>query len=257
MSSTFTTFIQSQFSAPVASPHLNLIQHLKAVHPQSQHVSVLYTMPQPPFPLSGYLDAIGIEPAVVEAETRSTFYYDQDTSTIYAKAVVGVTDFMHDSTSFRAYKASWTQEFGRALEFYHLVFDGLDDSAGKKLIEAVYAWGQELKEEIWVFEGGQWGKNKQLYKAVQSANWDDVVLGDEFKDGLRRDTKTFFESKEAYVSLNITWKRGILLLGPPGNGKTESIKALLNETKGAAPLYVKSFVTCRVCLSKALMGAHL
>lgn len=35
---------------------------------------------------------------------------------------------------------------------------------------------------------------------------------------------------------------GLLLLGPPGNGKTESIKVLLKES-GQAALYVKSFTT--------------
>ncbi|KIP02821.1 hypothetical protein PHLGIDRAFT_59041, partial [Phlebiopsis gigantea 11061_1 CR5-6] len=113
----------------------------------------------------------------------------------------------------------------------------------RALAEAVFRWSHELKEEIWVFEGGGWRKNKKLYRAVQSASWDDVVLEDEFKEGLRRDTRTFFASQAAYDSLGITWKRGILLLGPAGNGKTESIKALLNETKGVSPLYVKSFTT--------------
>lgn len=36
-------------------------------------------------------------------------------------------------------------------------------------------------------------------------------------------------------------------LGPPGNGKTESIKVLLKES-GISSLYVKSFNTNRVCL---------
>ncbi|EIM84771.1 P-loop containing nucleoside triphosphate hydrolase protein [Stereum hirsutum FP-91666 SS1] len=87
-----------------------------------------------------------------------------------------------------------------------------------------------------------WTANKQLYKAVQAASWEDVVLEDAFKEGLRRDTKGFFESKDIYEDLETIWKRGILLLGPPGNGKTESIKALLKETDYPA-LYVKSFTT--------------
>jgi len=69
-----------------------------------------------------------------------------------------------------------------------------------------------------------------------------LVQREEFREDLRRDTRTFFESKDVYDGLGVVWKRGILLLGPPGNGKTESIKALLKETAYPA-LYVKSFTT--------------
>lgn len=242
MPSSFTSVLESQLSAPLPYPQLNIIKALKAEHPQSQHLTVLDLGANTHFPLSAYLDTIGITPTIVEAETHSTTHYKSDARSIYNVVIAGISELTYGKVDFRVYKTTWNDNRQRYC-LYHLVFAGADDSVGKKLVKEVYDWANDLKDEIWVFEGGQWSKNQKLYEAVQSANWDDVILDDKFKDGLRRDTKTFFESKEAYTSLGITWKRGILLLGPPGNGKTESIKALLHEMKGVSPLYVKSFTT--------------
>ncbi|KAH8110598.1 P-loop containing nucleoside triphosphate hydrolase protein [Phellopilus nigrolimitatus] len=115
-------------------------------------------------------------------------------------------------------------------------------SAGHNLISDIYRWAGSLKDEIWVFQDGCWMKDQALWAAIRSASWDDMVLEKEFLEGLRRDTRTFFENSKIYHELGVVWKRGLLLLGPPGNGKTETIKVLLKES-GQAALYVKSFST--------------
>jgi SpoVK/Ycf46/Vps4 family AAA+-type ATPase len=67
-----------------------------------------------------------------------------------------------------------------------------------------------------------------------------LILPAALKDDIRADITSFFASRDVYARYRIPWKRGILFLGPPGNGKTHAVKALLNEVNCTC-LYVKTF----------------
>jgi hypothetical protein len=105
---------------------------------------------------------------------------------------------------------------------------------------AVCAWNSAIEETILVFEDGYWQKNRDLYLAIQRATLDTLVLGGTLKEQLHRDLLAFFDARPVYERAGIPWKRGIVLIGPPGNGKTHAIMALIN-TLDKPCLYVKSF----------------
>ncbi|KAK3618873.1 hypothetical protein LTR56_024387 [Elasticomyces elasticus] len=100
--------------------------------------------------------------------------------------------------------------------------------------------------EIYVFDRGCWQKNEELWKSVQSASWNDVILDPVMKNTLINDVQGFFDSRAVYEEVHVPWKRGIIMHGTPGCGKTISIKALMHslEEKNVASLYVKSFDSC-------------
>jgi len=114
-----------------------------------------------------------------------------------------------------------------------------------KLLMAIGAWGNHLHNEIYVFDNSMWRNDKEIWEAIQGSSWDEVILEPAMKQNLIRDLQGFFDNREPYKKLSVPWKRGIILHGVPGNGKTISIKALIKSLYSRPDpipsLYVKSF----------------
>ncbi|KAK9486481.1 P-loop containing nucleoside triphosphate hydrolase protein [Lipomyces starkeyi] len=248
--------LDDAYAGRSVNTHYRLFESVKKHHPNDQILS----LDDPYIDLSGFLVSKNVtEDVLIGAQvpkqhimlTRSDnarnswvsgpFYDEEETHqppTLEKALRNGVFEVDYASTHFNIYQFHWT-DFHGPMRAIYLVFDGEDLTAGTQLVQDIYHWMENLKDEIWVFDQG-WRKDKDMYKVVQSADWKGIILEADMLHNLRRDTSVFFDSEDAYRSLNVAWKRGILLIGSPGNGKTEAIKAII---KGAAVpcLYVKSF----------------
>lgn len=116
-----------------------------------------------------------------------------------------------------------------------------DSSAiAEKFYDAVCGWSCEVRGEILVYENGYFDKNKELFDSIKGATFDNLVLSHSLKQQIQDDFKQFFASRETYERYGIPWRRGSLFIGPPGNGKTHTVKALINSL-GQPCIYVRGF----------------
>ncbi|VDC06307.1 unnamed protein product [Peniophora sp. CBMAI 1063] len=145
------------------------------------------------------------------------------------------------SYEFIVYTVVYPQGFGQYQQHF-ILHDGPKGPAHTMLL-AAGVFADALHNEIWVFNQGFWDKDAGLWNEIQKASWDDVILEDDFKEAVKKDIYGFFDSEKLYKEYSLPWKRGIIFHGPPGNGKTITIKTIMKEADmlGYTPMYVKSF----------------
>lgn len=115
-----------------------------------------------------------------------------------------------------------------------------DRKLAERFFDAVCEWSCEVRGEILVYQDGYFEKNRELFDSIKNSTFDNLILPESLKRELENDFIQFFQSREMYDRYRIPWKRGAIFIGPPGNGKTHTLKALINRLSKPC-LYVRSF----------------
>ena len=132
---------------------------------------------------------------------------------------------------------SWTDTcFSRR---HHWIISD-EPNVAESFFDAVCEWSCEVRGEILVYKDGYFDKDKELFDSIKGSTFDNLVLRGSLKEEIQNDFTQFFSSRDVYERYGIPWKRGAIFIGPPGNGKTHTLKALINQL-GKPCVYVRSF----------------
>jgi hypothetical protein len=242
-------------NAPRVSTETVVAQALKTQYPSlSLTITPFRTTPLLSYAASGHAESIPLSDKDVSPPSLSSKSYipparrlDGDIGSLGEHLSFGKCLFKWRGKEFIIYLVDGrdgTGSYPQLMDFYVL---STDAQSADELILTVGRWADDLHEEVWVFDQGSWAKSTELYDSIRSATWSNVILDEDMKKTLINDHLSFFHARETYASLRVPWKRGVIYYGPPGNGKTISVKATMNMLYHQEPsiptLYVRTLTS--------------
>ena len=93
-------------------------------------------------------------------------------------------------------------------------------------LEAVTTWKNELRDEVLVFASDRTTKDKILCRSLKASTFENVVLPRGMTAEIKNEIGTFFDSEPFYEKHGTPWQRTLTLVGPTGNGKSQTLRAI-------------------------------